>query len=423
MCPGCRTFRFIENAEPLIACYNFALIMQGTDITAILKGLGAAATSPLAFVGYVVATLSLAFLRARVERNKNLLQKLNALPEKDRASILSQEMGTAPVSAGLTPEQWIQTKTRQYYFLAFVILCILVVMLFAISTYENLHKPKSIIIQPSPVDVKLPETMKVKVTDPVTLVTPDPNIALEGSLAEIDLGVQRDFVVSKLGQPMHVAKYAKLTCTDYEFPFARIQLMFDAAKNVVFKYVVATDPKYQPEVLGVYRDLQGSKGCLGCFSFRDAAREPGPAPTPKNPNPAPGKDNESPDVMYFNLPATGPLPAIYVEKFPVAFSWRRELFLVHTSDGYDLVPDDSLDPAWEQGMGKVLMAWEGQENQRFDDFFANLPADDRRRFVEARGKYKPNAFAVVADIDTVDDGRDSYLEQLAEGKLDSVHCE
>ena|SRR5580700_5309620 len=84
-----------------------------SELTSVLNGLGAAAKNPFAFVGYIIAVVSWAYLRARVERNKNLLQNLGKFPEAERGKKLSEEMGTAPLEGGLTPEQWIESRSKQ----------------------------------------------------------------------------------------------------------------------------------------------------------------------------------------------------------------------------------------------------------------------------------------------------------------------
>jgi hypothetical protein len=366
------------------------------ELNALLKGLGAAATNPLALVAYIVAVISWAFLRARVERNKNLLQKLKDLPEQDRVKILREEMGTAPLNAGLTPEQWIEAQVHKYYFWCFLIICGVVVMLFAISAYVKGH---------------------TEVVPEVRLILPpqeDPNVALMKGVEEIDLGVQQDFVIAKLGPPREARKSNKDICAYYDFSFAKVQFWFDDAKNLVFKYVVATTDKYRPDFFSAYLDLQDRQGCLGCFTFRDVSRSPGAAPTPDNPHPMPSnkpEDDGVPPVVYYNLPASGGVAAKYVERFQPANGWHREVFLVSTSDGVD-VNDEHVEGEIFNFMDK----W--NDDSAFYDYFGKLPVDEQRRFIELRGKYKPNGYALVADPP-----EDSSMQEIPfDGHIGSVSC-
>jgi hypothetical protein len=69
----------------LLLCWNPR--DQGVSIGElgpILKGIGTAATNPLAFVVYIVAIGAWVFLRQRVDRNNNLLKRLAVLPKEDR---------------------------------------------------------------------------------------------------------------------------------------------------------------------------------------------------------------------------------------------------------------------------------------------------------------------------------------------------
>src|SRR5882762_9838594 len=103
------------------------------DIGPILKGLGVAAINPLAFVAYIIAVVAWAYIRHRVDRNKNLLQRLSALAPQDRLEALKTEMGIVPLKEGLGPDQWIRSRIHLYYFLGFVVFCAVLVIVFAIS--------------------------------------------------------------------------------------------------------------------------------------------------------------------------------------------------------------------------------------------------------------------------------------------------
>lgn len=103
-------------------------------IEKVFSSLPAVATSPLAFVAYLLVVIAWLLVALKVRRNKQLLSRLEKLPEKDRLKALELEMGSPRLRAGLTPKQWLRHKIYTYYFLAFVTACTLVFLLFAIST-------------------------------------------------------------------------------------------------------------------------------------------------------------------------------------------------------------------------------------------------------------------------------------------------
>jgi hypothetical protein len=103
----------------------------------ILRALPNVASSPFAFVGYVIAIIAWTVIALRVQRNKNLLTNLKSLPSKDRLSALRDEMGTVSLKEGLSPEQYIKAKIHQYYFLAFAILCLTIIILFVVSSVKS----------------------------------------------------------------------------------------------------------------------------------------------------------------------------------------------------------------------------------------------------------------------------------------------
>jgi hypothetical protein len=80
------------------------------ELGPILKGIGAAATNPLAFVAYIIAIGAWVFLRLRMGRNNNLLKCLTVLPEEDRFPALKAEMGTVPLNEGRWAGVWSQEQ-------------------------------------------------------------------------------------------------------------------------------------------------------------------------------------------------------------------------------------------------------------------------------------------------------------------------
>lgn len=92
------------------------------DISSFLKSLPDAASSPLALIAYVATLVAGYLLAVRVNRNKNLLRRIDQLPPKDRRPALQAEMDTV-IPTSISAEKWIELKTRKLYFSAFVIIC------------------------------------------------------------------------------------------------------------------------------------------------------------------------------------------------------------------------------------------------------------------------------------------------------------
>lgn len=349
------------------------------DLKAILQGLGAAATNPLAFVAYIGAIAAWALLRWRVERNKNLLLALNNLPERDRYKTLRDEMGVVAVKEGLSPEQFLRSKIHLYYFLGFVVVCFVIVILFAISAYKAANGARA--------------------TNAGTLIaaaTADPSIEKMKALDDIDLGVSRAFVIDKLGQPPHSTS----KCADYKFPFARLQFLFDKKNRVTSKYVVKTREDYKPELLGKFSLAFEKTGCLGCFTFRDASQEGGGF-----------EESSPPPIIWFNVPAGGPV--IYAERYvPGARSWHRTVILVASSEGLEEKEAEGA------AFAEIFRLYEMRPALvKFDDFYKRLTHDQKVRLNEARGKFRPNAFIEVENTgaESEDDGDDIIVEDTSCG--------
>jgi len=94
------------------------------DLDAFLSALPRIASSPYAFIGYSLLIAAWTVIGWRVHRNQNLLNALEKLPAKQRLQALQAEMGHIVPPAGLTPEQWLKTRTHQYYFFAFLAFCL-----------------------------------------------------------------------------------------------------------------------------------------------------------------------------------------------------------------------------------------------------------------------------------------------------------
>lgn len=138
------------------------------DLEKLLGALPVAATSPYAFVAYVLLVAASAAIAWRVKRHKTLLSSIEKIPVEQRAELVAREMG-APLPPGLTAEQWIQYKIHQYYLLSFLSVLICGTVVFAIA-YSN---PKSI----------------------------TPKWDSSSSLSNLEIGLAKDYVRTRLGIP------------------------------------------------------------------------------------------------------------------------------------------------------------------------------------------------------------------------------
>jgi hypothetical protein len=217
-----------------------------------LEALPDAAKSPLAFVGYLGAIGSWVAIAWRVKRNKQLLKHLDKLPSHDRLKALELEMGSLPLAPGLTPDQWLKARIQRYYFLAFAIVCVLAVIVFAIASF------------------------RAKAADPA--------LPLKEGIDSLDLGLSRDVVISKLGVPYSEKHFRMATCADYRFDFAYVQLLYDQSGQLLYYLVVAKKKDFNPKIPLQY-DVR-KRACLGCLSFSELLLP-----------------DEKPDPVYFNYSA------------------------------------------------------------------------------------------------------------------------
>lgn len=103
----------------------------------IVRALPNVASSPFAFVGYALVTVAWMVIALKVQRNKNLLTNLKSLPPQDRLPALRDEMGTVPLREGLSPEEYLKSRIHLYYFLAFALLCVTVILVFVVASVQS----------------------------------------------------------------------------------------------------------------------------------------------------------------------------------------------------------------------------------------------------------------------------------------------
>lgn len=95
----------------------------------VVDAIKAAGSNPLALAAFALLVAAMTVVALKVRRNKNLLQNLEKLPEKDRLAALKLEMGALRIKGEISPEQWLRHNSRQYQLGALVVLCVTLVVL------------------------------------------------------------------------------------------------------------------------------------------------------------------------------------------------------------------------------------------------------------------------------------------------------
>ncbi|HRI55064.1 MAG TPA: hypothetical protein PLW65_33230, partial [Pseudomonadota bacterium] len=108
-----------------------------------------AAQNPLAFMAYVLVIISATLIALKAKRNQQLLNNLEKLPPEDRLKALELEMEAVRVPPNLTAEQWLKARTQRYYFVGFSLVCLTLLIVFALAVATREKK------DPGSVDVTL----------------------------------------------------------------------------------------------------------------------------------------------------------------------------------------------------------------------------------------------------------------------------
>lgn len=114
------------------------------DITAALRALPEAASTPLAFIGYVVALVCYVVVALNARKNSKLLHHLEKLPESDRIRALRDEIGIG-VPDNISAEDWLKARGQRYWFFSFAIFAAVISLLVAISLLQE-QSPKVSIV-------------------------------------------------------------------------------------------------------------------------------------------------------------------------------------------------------------------------------------------------------------------------------------
>jgi len=201
-----------------------------------------AAKSPLALVAYTVALTAWLLVSLRVSRNRNLLLHLRDLPERDRLKALKAEMGHVEVKGGLTAEQYLRSQLFRYYLTAFLVLCLVLVLIIAISAYSTAKNDR-----------------------------PDRKAELAASFGRLDLGMQKDSVQQLFGTPIRTRKEGGLSVACYSKPLYSLVVIYGSDNAVVYYGYSTKDRNFHPQLPLSRRKLPD---CLGCFPLKRLDDDP-----------------------------------------------------------------------------------------------------------------------------------------------------
>ncbi|MBZ5508596.1 MAG: hypothetical protein LAO78_24315 [Acidobacteriia bacterium] len=101
----------------------------------IFNAIPSAASSPLALVAYCISVGAFVAIAWSVTRQRNILKKLKNIPESRREQALRIAMGPT-LKGGMTASEWIRARIHLYLFLAFMIACFIVIVIFLDATFR-----------------------------------------------------------------------------------------------------------------------------------------------------------------------------------------------------------------------------------------------------------------------------------------------
>jgi len=202
------------------------------------------ATSNRALIAYCLTIIAWTVIAFRVKRNQNLLGSLEKLPEKDRFIALQAEMGAVRLREGLSPADWLRSRTQLYYFVAFIVLCALVLGLFLIAAYAPAKSA----------------SVGKEIQSALQSATQQ---SQDSALEDIDIGATSEFINSKLGPPKTISPNGSVSLAFYSLPNYYLSAVF--VENQVYKYLVTSrNANFHPELRKV-----GIENKLGLVSFSD----------------------------------------------------------------------------------------------------------------------------------------------------------
>ncbi len=103
--------------------------------------LASVAVSPLALIGYIVATVAALLIALKIKRYAKLQKNLENIPEQDRLQALRDEMGIVDLKEGISPAQHIRSLTQRHILVGTAILSLLIAVLFGSYAWMKIKQP------------------------------------------------------------------------------------------------------------------------------------------------------------------------------------------------------------------------------------------------------------------------------------------
>ena len=343
---------------------------MGDFLRSAISAIPKTAQSPLALAAYLAAIAAWVLVAFRVNRNKSLLANLQKLPEGDRLAALRLEMVDIPIPDSVTPKDWLRARNQRYYFWGYVALCVVIILLFAMASFTAAREAS--VFKNSAEDIRNASKSIENANDPLERE--------RSGLDAVQLGVQRQYVVSVLGQPQNETKYKATTCSAYSRRQFKIHLVYDnVAEEVRFFSVTSTDSSFHPQIKNwPYED----KACLGCASFASFAKTSSSSP------------------VYFNYSAK---IWVYSERVFESFaSGSYTVFLMDRGAGAEY-------EGFQTGTGAPLEILLGMPQEAdTEDYFAKLSDSDQEKFETYRAHTTPNSYSVLSDYEFPEDDSVNY---------------
>ena len=104
-----------------------------------LRALESAATSPYAFVAYIIVVVAWTYIAVERLRLRQAANEMAGLSEADRWKALQRRYNVLPKS-GLTAEQWMRSRVHTLVFLAFTALVVAGVVLFTVAMVQRTER-------------------------------------------------------------------------------------------------------------------------------------------------------------------------------------------------------------------------------------------------------------------------------------------
>lgn len=112
----------------------------------LIKGLVEAAKSPLAFVAYIILAVGWMTILWKESRIKTISKTLSELPEKQRLNALKLEYQLIP-KKGLNSEQFLKHERRKYFFVAYGLTVIAVIIVITLTIYRYIQIDRANVAQ------------------------------------------------------------------------------------------------------------------------------------------------------------------------------------------------------------------------------------------------------------------------------------